>query len=379
MPLKQILKTIGYWRLITLIIALVAIPIINVRRDFSMVDNSFNPWHVLNMWANFDGLHYYDLSIYWYGVPTHTDKSYAFFPVYPFIIRTVNNLVKNPLISGLLVSHIAFVLALFFLFKLLKLDFKAKTASLTILVLLFFPTSFFFGSYYTESIFLLLSVLVFYLARKGEFFLSGLVALVASATRITGVFLWPALIIEYYLYHGKSLKKSFNPSALWLVLPPLGLLAYIKYQFLKTGDALYFINSQPAFGASRVVDKVILIHQVFFRYAKMLIFVDHTSTLFFAVLLEFLAGALFLGLIIYGLNKLRLSYIVYTALSFFLPTFTGTFSSMPRYVLVLFPLFALLATLLEKAPRVVFKSYLAVSAILAAITIALFTRGYFIG
>jgi len=95
--------------------------------------------------------------------------------------------------------------------------------------------------------------------------------------------------------------------------------------------------------------------------------------------LEFLAGALFLGLILYGLNKLRLSYIVYTALSFFLPTFTGTFSSMPRYVLVLFPLFALLATLLEKAPRVVFKSYLAVSAILAAITIALFTRGYFIG
>jgi Gpi18-like mannosyltransferase len=247
------------------------------------------------------------------------------------------------------------------------------------MVLLFFPTSFFFGSYYTESIFLLFSVLVFYLARRGNFFLAGIFAMIASATRITGVFLWPALVIEFVLFYGKDIKKLLNANAVWLLLPPLGLLSYIKYQYLKTGNGLYFISSQPAFGASRTVDKIILIHQVLFRYTKMLIFVDHTSPLFFAVLLEFLTGIGFLGLIIYGLNKLRSSYLVYVALSFFLPTFTGTFSSMPRYVLVLFPLFALIAVVMEKLPPRFTKVYFTISAILAIITIALFTRGYFIG
>jgi len=379
MTLKEIFIKVGYWRLITFIIALLAVPVITLRPDFTMVDNQLNPWHILNMWTNFDGLHYLGLAEYWYGVFPHTDKNYAFFPVYPALIRATTMITHNSLISGLLVSNVAFGFALFFIFKLLRLDFSKRISSLTILLMLFFPTSFFFGSYYTESIFLLISVLVFYSARQGKFLLAALFALIASATRITGIFLWPALMIEFYLYYGKEVKKLFNPEVVWLSLPPLGLLAYMRYQFQKTGDALYFISSQPSFGASRTVDKIILIHQVLFRYTKMLIFVDHTSPLFFAVLLEFITGIGFLCLIIYGLNKLRVSYLVYVALSFFLPTFTGTFLSMPRFVLVLFPLFALLAVILEKVPQSVRKIYFIFSSVFAILAIALFTRGYFIG
>lgn len=379
MTLKQILIKVGYWRLILFLIALLAVPIINLRRDFTLLDPSLNPWHILNMWANFDGLQYLDISQYWYGVFPHTDKSFAFFPMYPIVIRAVNSVIHNNLLAGLLVSHLSLVIALYFLFKLLRLDYSQKTVALTISILLFFPTSFFFGSYYTESLFLLISVLVFYFARQGLFLPAALFALLGSATRVTGVFLWPALALEFYLYHRKNIKQMFNPDAVWLILPPLGLLSYMRYQFKKTGDALYFITSQPAFGANRTVDKVILIHQVLYRYVKMMIFVDHTTPLFFSVLLEFITGCLFLALIIYGISRLRLSYLVYVAASFFLPTFTGTFSSMPRYVLVLFPLFALLATVLEKLPPKAVKAYFVISSVLAIITIALFTRGYFIG
>ena len=379
MTLKQAFIKVGYWRLATFVIALLAVPLITLRPDFTRVESRFEIWHVFDMWANFDGQHYLDIADYWYGVFPHTDKNYAFFPIYPALIRGVNLITQNSLLSGLIISNLAFVFALFYLFKLLKLDYSTKISNLTVLVLLFFPTSFFFGSYYTESVFLLISVLVFYLARQGKFLPAAFMALIGSATRITGVFLWPALALEFYLYYGKYKKKLFNPEAIWLILPPLGLLSYVKYQFQKTGDALYFITSQPAFGAGRTVDKIILIHQVLFRYAKMLIFVDHSSTLFFSVLLESLSGVGFLALIIYGLKKLRISYLVYVTLSFFLPTFTGTFSSMPRYVMVLFPLFALFATVLEKAPKQLYKAYFIISSILAIITIALFTRGYFIG
>jgi len=377
--MKRIVISFGYWRLITVVIALLAIPIITLRPDFSLLDNQRNPWHFLNMWTNFDGLHYLDLAEYWYGVFPHTDKNYAFFPIYPALIRATTVFTHNSLISGLLISNLSFLAALYFLYKLLKMDYSEKVSRLSLLLLLFFPTSFFFGSYYTESVFLLISVLVFYFSRRGYFFPAAIFAMLASATRVTGIFLWPAIAIEFYLFYGNKKNKLINPHAIWLLLPPLGLLSYIKYQFQMTGDALYFINSQPAFGASRTIDKIILIHQVIFRYAKMLVFVDHSTPLFFAVLLEFFSGVGFLGLIIYGLKKLRLSYLVYVALSFILPTLTGTFLSMPRFVLVLFPLFAILALILDRAPVLVRQAYFIISSVLAVIAIALFTRGYFIG
>jgi len=379
MTLKQAFIKVGYWRLITIIIALLAILLISPSPDLPKTSSIFSSWSLLDMWANFDGRNYLNLANHWYGAFTHTDKNYALFPVYPILIRALSLITQNNLVSGLLISNIAIALAVFFLAKLLSMDYSKQVSRLTVMILLFFPTSFFFGSYYVESTFLLISVLVFYFARQGKFFLAAMFALVGSASRVTGIFLWPALVLEFYLFYGKEIKKILNPEATWLILPPLGLLAFMKYQFQRTGDALYFIANQPFLGVNHSVDKIILFHQVFFRYTKMLIFIDHTSPLFFTVLLEFVCGVGFLGLIIYGLRKLRISYLVYVILTFFLPVFTGTFISMPRYVLVLFPLFALLATTLDKAPKRIYNAYFIISSIMAIIAIALFTRGYFIG
>ena len=60
MTLKQAFIKVGYWRLITLIVALLAVPIITLRPDFTRVNLGFSLWHVLDMWANFDGQHYLD-------------------------------------------------------------------------------------------------------------------------------------------------------------------------------------------------------------------------------------------------------------------------------------------------------------------------------
>lgn len=377
MNLKETIKLFLGWRLMLIAVGLLAVSFIPLKPAFTFLHWKFDWYQTISMWANFDGTHYFDLAKFWYAVPHHTDNVYAFFPVFPFLAR-IFGFNGNYLISGLLVANVAFIAALYFLYKLLLLDFKRKTVRLTIFILLFFPTAFFFGAYYTESVFLLLSVLVFYFARKGNFLLAALAALVASATRITGIFLWPALAIELYLYFGKSFKKMFRPETVLLALPPLGLVAFMKYQLLKTGNPIYFITSQPAFGSQRTINRIILIHQVIYRYLKMMIFVNHTNILFFTVTLEFVIAVGFLGLIIYGLNKLRPSYLLYVSLSYFLPTFTGTFSSVPRYVLVLFPLFALLASVLEKLPDRYRKLYFAVSSLIGIVCIALFTRGYFV-
>jgi len=377
MSLKEILKLVLGWRLLIVLIALPAMFLLAPRTRFTNLTEVPSISNVFSMWSNFDGLHYLDLAEFGYGYQHKTDMDYAFFPIYPWAVRTFN-IFGSYLTSGLVVSHLTLLLALYFLYRLVALDFKTQVAKSTIYLLLLFPTAFFFGSVYTESLFLLLAVLSFYFARKNNFFMACVVALLASATKVTGVFLWPALIYEFWCVYEKDIKKCLNPSAIWLVLPPLGLLSFMRFQFLKTGNPFFFATMQANF-TGRSVDKIILLHQVFFRYGKMLIFTDHWDPLFFTVVLELLSATLVLAVLIFSLKKIRFSYWIFTFLSYLLPTFTGTFMSMPRFTLVLFPVFIYLALWLERQHPYLKYIYYTASIVLSLFAIVLFTRGYFIG
>lgn len=359
-----------------LAVALPAIFLVLPRTRYTHLTETKSISNLAVSWSNFDGLHYLDIAQYGYGYQHKTDMDYVFFPVYPWLIKTFS-LFGGYLTSGLLVSHVAFIIALYYLYKLAKLDFSAKIARSTIFVLLIFPTAFFFGSVYTESVFLLLIVLSFYFARKDQFFLACAAAMIASATRVTGIFLWPALLYEFWLRYGQDIKKTLNPLAVWLILPPLGLLSFLRYQFLQTGDPLFFINAQNNY-AGRNVDKLVLLHQVFFRYFKMLIFIDHFDPLFFTVLIEFLSAVLLVFVLIFSLKKIRFSYWFFVLCSFLLPTLTGTFMSMPRFSLVLFPVFIYLASFLEGHHPYFKYFYYFICTILSIFSIVFFTRGYFI-
>jgi len=93
--------------------------------------------------------------------------------------------------------------------------------------------------------------------------------------------------------------------------------------------------------------------------------------------LEFLAGATFLVLTIFAYLRRWFSYVTFMALAYIAPTLTGTLSSIPRYVLVLFPGFILLAIWAEKY-RWVRILYPIIAVILLIISTILFTRGFWV-
>jgi Gpi18-like mannosyltransferase len=375
MSIKDILKKVITWRLLVLLVAIPAIFILAPRTRFTNLQPVPSIRDLSTMWSNFDGLHYLDLAQYGYGYQHKTDMDYAFFPVYPWLIGKFSFL-GSYLASALFISHLCLILALYFLFKLVRLDFNTKISRDTIYLLLIFPAAFFFGSVYNESLFLLLTVLTFFFARKKNFILAGIFAAIASATRVTGMFLWPALIYEFYLAYEKSLKKCLNYRAISLLLPPLGILGFMYFQKLKTGNPFLFIDIQSNF-AERTTDKLILLYQVFFRYFKMLIFIDHTDPLFFSVLVEFLSGLLILVVLIFSLKKIRFSYWLFVLLSYILPSLTGTFMSMPRFTIVMFPIFIYLSAWLERHHPYFRYAYYFVCFILSVFMISFFTRGYF--
>jgi Gpi18-like mannosyltransferase len=338
------------------------------------------PW----FWSfiNFDGEHYLSIAFLGYQPLTH-----FFFPFYPMVTKIVAELFSKSFvsyaISGIFVSHISFLLALFGIWKLLKMDFKEDIVKLTILLFLVFPTSFYFATFYSSSLFLALVVWSFYFARKQNWLLAGVLGGLSTATRITGLALFPALAVEYFYpqitKHQPLITRENFLKLISLLLIPLGLIIYMIYLKRTTGDPLAFFNTLEIFGQQRSTD-LVLLPQVFYRYFfKVLPNINYSYfPLVFSTYLEIVTAIMFLILGIWSFLKLRLSYALYFAAGYLIPPLSGSFSSFPRYVLILFPGFLLLAIYLSKKSKIVKTIvYLALFATLAIAT-ALFTRGYWV-
>lgn len=343
MKLKEILIYVLVWRLLLTLVALIGILLVPYKDSFphqALILAPYGP-PILHAWANFDGVHYLTIAEGGY----YAQYTQAFFPFYPALMALIDELVGNMLVSGLIISHLAFILALFYLSKLIQLDFDPLVARRTILLYLAFPTSFFFASLYTESLFLLLVVTTFYFIRVGDKQSAIILAATTSATRVIGAMLLPSLVTEHLEnIRVKRSKYMFKKFSTWLGMLPLlasvtGLLAYMAYLYRQFSDPIYFLSVQPAFGADRS-DKLILLYQVVYRYIKMFFTVDPFTLVFYNISLEFVSSMVALTLLYVAYRrKMRLSYLVYSLGAYVLPTLTGTFSSMPRYVLVLFPIF----------------------------------------
>ncbi len=329
-------------------------------------------------WANFDGEHYLAIAHHGYG-----NLEQAFFPLFPWLIRVLAFRFKESLfallVSGLTISNLSFLIALFLLYLLIRLDFKERVAQLSILFLLAFPGSFFLGAVYSESLFLVLILGAFYAARKKQWWVAGILGALASGTRVVGILLLPALLWEWWEQNKEELAKYKRQDIVNLIplfLIPLGLLFYMRFLASYYQDPLMFAHVHPEFGAGRTVDKLIMLYQVFWRYLKM-IATTRWDPLYFTVWLEFLTAAGFGALLIFSwFKKIRFSYLIFAALAYIAPTLTGTFLSMPRLVLILFPCFIALALIKNKFFRIF---YFGVCILLLIISTIFFTRGYWIG
>lgn len=365
------------WRFLLLGIGVFAVALIPAKTDFlggTAVQYIKNPlfWG----WANFDGEHYLRIAREGYRALEH-----AFFPLYPGLINffSPGSYDFSLVLTGLIISHISFLVALLLLWQLVRVDFSSEIAWYTILVLLIFPTSFFFVSLYTESLFLLLSVGAFLAVRKNKWVIASLLGVLASATRIYGILLVPAFLMEWYQQRGKrSGLKTDAWKLLAVFVVSLGLFWYMFFLFKTTGNPLAFYTEQSFFGQQRFSGKIILLPQVFWRYLKMLVTVE-PGLLYARILFEFLSSIFAIFLLILGyFYKLRPSYLLYAFLGYILPTLTGNFVSLPRYILALFPLFLVLGFFLRTQERWTRIIWVSLSMFLWLIQTMLFLRGYLV-
>ena len=149
--LKIILPLFLSWKLAILLVTFLGLsflPSTSQAGNIITDKGSINYWE---RWANWDGQQY--LAIAQIG---HVGIKAAFFPLYPLLIRLLSLAGINNLWAGLILANTFAFLTILFLYKLANLDYSPATSEKIVMGLLIFPTSFFLGAVYSESLFLFL-------------------------------------------------------------------------------------------------------------------------------------------------------------------------------------------------------------------------------
>ena len=92
------------------------------------------------------------------GGYAHQPARTAFFPLYPVVLHGLGVVVGSDLIAGVIISLAAFAVALLLLHRLVTFELDDRVAATTVVLLAFWPMSFFFSAVYSESLFLALSI-----------------------------------------------------------------------------------------------------------------------------------------------------------------------------------------------------------------------------
>jgi Mannosyltransferase (PIG-V) len=173
--------------------------------------------------ARWDSVWYLSIADSGYG---HGSDRAAFFPLYPLLLRVGGRLCGSPLVAGLVLSCVCFLVALALLHRLTAIELGADAARWAVLATALFPGGLWFSAVYSESLFLMVSVGSVLAARTGHWARAGALGALAAATRSAGLLLVVPLVLLWF----DERRRGGRPRDLgWLALVPAGLGAYCGY------------------------------------------------------------------------------------------------------------------------------------------------------
>jgi hypothetical protein len=312
-------------------------------------ENIFNLFEF--RWYKADSPLYINIAQNWYV--NHGDDRFliVFYPLYPILIAIVNFLVRNYIISGILVSTLSMIVACVYLYKLVNIDFNKQVAFNAVKFLVIFPFSFFLGLVFSDSLFIALTIMTFYYMRKRKWFLTGVLGGLASLTRNFGILLLVPVAIEYFaetkfieMLKEKNWKQIFSDlikRGSNLLLIPLGQFTYLLINKVVTGNWLTFLTYQNQHWCHEL--KLNVAANLGTHLTNALTWKPADTACMWAplVILVFLI----ILMMFYALGKIRISYIAYTFAYLFLCLTITWLISGGRYLMGIFPIYLITALL----------------------------------
>ncbi len=204
-------------------------------------------------WQKLDANWYLDIVAHGY---TYVGRS-AFFPLYPSLVSLVHALFLGNLLlfSGMLVSNLAALAAIFGLGLLAANEAGAEASAPTMRVFVAYPLALFTFAAYADGLLVACAVFALLFARRGMWFAAAGCAFLAALTRPTGIILTLPLVWEFgqqqgWWRGGWRAVVAMRPVRRWLELAaivlavPVAVGGYALFLLWQLGDALAFIHVQ---------------------------------------------------------------------------------------------------------------------------------------
>jgi Gpi18-like mannosyltransferase len=267
---------------------------------------STNP---LKFLANWDGVRYISIAQHGYTSSSLTN----FLPLYPLLIFLVQKVLGSYLISSLIISWTCLVGAVYFYLKIIKNYFRISNnldAIGAVFLFLLFPSGIYLLASYTESLFAFLSLGSIYFALRKKYLPASLLAMLATASHINGLFLLCFVLLILI-----EEKEKIRNLVIALIIGSLGMVSYMSYLWAKFNNPIEFIDAQKSHGW---LQGTLLNHLGSFGAVNYIFF------------------GLILCSVVYWWSK-RKSFAIYSALYLLIPIIGGQFGGYPRYALMVFP------------------------------------------
>ena len=290
--------------------------------------------HLTEPWRHWDTPYYLMIAKNWYR-PGGPELSFP--PLYPVLIGILGRIIGgNYLPAALIISWVSTFAACILLVQTYRDYTDEPTTQRAVKYLLLFPTAFFLFAGYTESLFLVFSLLSWQGAKNGVWWQAGVFGLLASFTRFIGVY----LLAAYAWMWLKAPRKQKGTIAAWLAPIPIALVGWFwltqyYYEISPSTAVLNFWYLQTAWPWEGILNSIrYLVEQPdFFNqvyiYPDVLVVFLFGWAILWAAKRKWWPEAIFMGITL-G------SYLIKVLES-------GLLISTSRYVLVLFPGFILLA------------------------------------
>jgi hypothetical protein len=335
---------------------------------------------LLSPFARWDSVWYLTIAQSGYG---HQLARAEFLPLYPLSMRWLGAVLGSDLAAGLVISWVAFAVALVLLHRLAALELGSEAARASVLLIAFCPMAWAFSAVYTESLFLALSLGCILRARSGSWGWAGVLGALASATRSEGLLLIVPLALMFLygprldrvpliraapggheglpglaarLAHHLRPRFAVTGELAWVLLVPVGFGAFLAGLALSSGEGLAPLHAHGLWfrhfagplggvwdGAVAAWDGLRqLVHgpgpPVYFSAAggNPLVVAEQNLVLFGFLVIAVIA-------LVGALRRLPLAYGAYglatLAVPLSYPVTPQPLQSIPRYALVVFPLF----------------------------------------
>lgn len=243
-------KTPWLWLLLILLLSRALIYAAGLAGAFALNEQERYLSDPLSYFIRWDANHYLGLAENWYVNEGDPRFHIVFFPLYPALVRLINPLFRyNTRVAGLFVSNACLYLSAVVLFKLMRIEFDERAARRAVRYLMFFPLSFFFSLPFSESVFLLTTLLSVYCAKKGKMASAIAFGALCAFSRLLGMIVCVPIFYEF-LRRYRERKASGDPLApryiVWSFLSTClvltGFLAYLIINYRVTGDAFKFME-----------------------------------------------------------------------------------------------------------------------------------------